>query len=173
MNEVFKYLIFNFKLLIVILNPFNAWVIKLSKRESRNDLVCSFFFILSIADLIKASIKLFLSFNKISLICSSVILLISNSQETSFKFNLRELPFSSGISINKFFIDNELIVIWGYISKFCFRVIFSYFNRPSLNIDKNCSLFISGEIYLLKCPEKRPYIWSPYSRKLNFDIFNK
>ena len=98
---------------------------------------------------------------------------MSNSQETSFKFNLRLLPFSSGISINKFFIDNEFIVIWGYISILCFKVIFEYFNLPSLNMDKNDSLFISGEIYLLKCPENKPYIWSPYSRKLNFDIFYK
>ena len=64
-KEVFKYLIFNFKLFMVTLNPFNAWDIKLSMRESKNDFDCSFFFILSKANLIKASIKLFLSFNKI------------------------------------------------------------------------------------------------------------
>ena len=66
-NEVFIYFIFNFKLFIVILNPFKACVIKLSKSESRKDFDCSFFFILSKADFIKSSTKLFLSFNKISL----------------------------------------------------------------------------------------------------------
>ena len=50
----------------------------------------------------------------------------------------------------KSFISKESIVIWGYISNFSFIFISLYINLPSLNIFKNCSLLISGDIYLLK-----------------------
>ena len=114
LKVLFLYIIFSFKLFIVILNPFRAWLIKLSISESKKDFEVSFFFILSKALFINESIKLFLSLIKISSICFSVILLINISQETSFKSIFKLLfSFSSGISIQIFLIFKEFIVIWG------------------------------------------------------------